>query len=178
MLRRIFLMSMFFPVCLLADVPSQQSKEVNHLISFVKNSNCILNRNGTDYTGTESVKHIKLKYDYFRDDIKNTEDFIKYSATKSTMSGKYYMVSCPGKQPVQTKAWLLEDLKEYRSNNSLINNASNIKQCTNPRPEICTMEYVPVCATLKNKKIKTYSTACTACSDSNVISYIAGGCPE
>jgi len=98
----------------LADVSADQVKEVNHLLAFVKNSGCIINRNGTDHPAEKGLSHIEMKYDYFRDDIKSTEDFIEYSATKSTMSGDYYTVSCPGKKIIRTQDWLMVELKQFR----------------------------------------------------------------
>jgi len=50
--------------------------------------------------------------------------------------------------------------------------------CTEPRPQICTREYNPVCATLNDGSVKTYATGCTACSDTKVIHYMAGVCPQ
>ncbi len=70
---------------------------------------------GTRHPAAEGVSHIEKKYNYFRDDIESTEDFIKYSATKSTMSGDYYTVSCPGKKTIKTKDWLLSELQRFRS---------------------------------------------------------------
>ena len=99
----------------MADVPPEQVKEVNHLLAFVKNSGCIINRNGSDHPAEKGVSHIEMKYDYFRDEIKSTEEFIEYSASKSTMSGKYYTVTCPGKETIKTQDWLLAELKKYRS---------------------------------------------------------------
>ena len=99
----------------IADVSDSQIKEVSHLLAFVKNSGCTINRNATDYPAEKGVGHIENKYDYFRDDIKNTEDFIEYSATKSTMSGDYYMVTCPDKKTIKTQDWLLTELQKYRS---------------------------------------------------------------
>ncbi len=98
----------------MADVPTEQIKEVNHLLDFVKNSGCIINRNGTEHPAEKGVSHIENKYDYFRDDIKSTEDFIELSATKSTMSGEYYTVTCPGKEAMKTQDWLLIELNEFR----------------------------------------------------------------
>ena len=95
-----------------------QVREVEHLLDFVQNSHCIINRNGTDYPAEKGVAHIKIKYDYFMDDIKNTEDFIEYSASRSTMSGKYYTVTCPGRETISTHDWLMEELARFR----LVNN--------------------------------------------------------
>jgi len=114
-LKYLFVSSVMLFNIALADVPPEQVREVSHLLDFVRNSQCIINRNGTDYPAEKGVAHIEKKYDYFRDDINSTEDFIEYSATKSTMSGDYYTVTCPGKQTIKTQDWLLEELQQFRS---------------------------------------------------------------
>ncbi len=114
-LKHLFLLCLFINNIAFADVPVNQLKEVNHLLAFVKNSGCIINRNGTDYSAEKGISHIEMKYDYFRDDIKSTEDFIEYSATKSTMSGDYYTVACPGKKSINTQDWLMNELKRFRA---------------------------------------------------------------
>lgn len=53
---------------------------------------------------------------------------------------------------------------------------SKITTCKEPRPQICTLNYLPVCATTKNAKEKTYANGCTACSDKNVVNYREGAC--
>jgi hypothetical protein len=117
MSKALFFINLIICNVAFADVPLDQLKEVNHLLDYVENSGCIINRNGTDYPANEAIAHIKKKYDYFREDINSTEDFIEYSASKSTMSGKYYMVSCPGEKIVKTQKWLLAELKRYRVGN-------------------------------------------------------------
>ncbi len=114
MLRFLFVTVLFSNIAL-ADVPTSQIEEVKYLINYIKNSGCVLSRNGTDYTAKKAIVHIKNKYDYFRDDIESTEDFIEYSATRSTMSGKYYTVTCTGKETVKTQDWLLVELKKIRT---------------------------------------------------------------
>ena len=113
-----------FSVSGMADVPAEQKKEVEHLLAFVENSDCLMNRNGSKHRGEKAVKHIKKKYHYFVDDIKNTKDFIKYAASKSTMSGKYYQVNCPDKKPMATKDWLFDELLRYRA--SKINHSISV----------------------------------------------------
>jgi len=55
----------------------------------------------------------------------------------------------------------------------------DITICTDPRPEICTMDYTPVCG-LRNvagkEELKTYSNACSACSDPTVTGYKKDAC--
>jgi hypothetical protein len=65
------------------------------------------------------------------------------------------------------------------SNNTsgISSSEDNFINCGEKRPEICTMDYVPVCAELDDGSRKTYSNACGACSDKNVIGYQANPCP-
>jgi len=114
-LVKIFFIYLFLLNTANADVPAGQVKEVDHLLAYVKNSGCVINRNGTDHPAEKGIEHIEMKYDYFRDDIKNTEEFIEYSATKSTMSGDYYMVTCPGREAIRTQNWLMAELKHFRT---------------------------------------------------------------
>ena len=48
--------------------------------------------------------------------------------------------------------------------------------CADPRPQVCTMDYRPVCAQLEDSSFKTYSNGCTACSDQLVTFYEEGAC--
>jgi hypothetical protein len=49
-------------------------------------------------------------------------------------------------------------------------------QCSEPRPQVCTMEYNPVCAQLADGTASEYSSPCNACADDNVSGYLPGGC--
>ncbi len=50
--------------------------------------------------------------------------------------------------------------------------------CEDPRPQMCTMDYRPVCATHADGSTKTYSNGCGACADAVVTSWVEGACPE
>jgi len=108
-------------LCCVIPVPvfaSDMQTEINHLLVFLQNSECQFERNGKIHSANDTAAHAKRKYNYFKDKIDSTEKFIEYSATKSTMSGKYYMVMCKGKPDTKTRDWLLQELKNYRSNDS------------------------------------------------------------
>ena len=94
-------------------IASTQS-EINHILDFVGATDCKYERNGTMHNGKEAVEHINKKYAYYSDDIDSAEDFIKYAATKSTMSGKYYRIHCNNKPTVKSRDWLLNELNVYR----------------------------------------------------------------
>ena len=48
--------------------------------------------------------------------------------------------------------------------------------CREPRPEMCTQQYDPVCGQFSQGGSKTYSNWCSACSDKAVESYVPGEC--
>ena len=51
-----------------------------------------------------------------------------------------------------------------------------LKACTEPRPDACTMQYDPVCGEMADGRPKTYSNACSACSDRLVNGYTSNAC--
>lgn len=104
-----------FPILALADVPTEQKPEVDHLITFVKDSTCQFKRNFSYHTGKEAADHINNKYDYFKDEINTTEDFIRLSATKSLLTGKVYKVKCGETEAVESSVWLQTELNKFRS---------------------------------------------------------------
>jgi len=113
-MHKILTMILFLPVISMADVADNKKHEVLYLLNFIQQSGCEMSRNGSNHSGEDAVAHIQKKYDYFRKDVESTEDFIRLSATKSTMSGKYYTVKCNGREIGKTKDWLLKELAVYR----------------------------------------------------------------
>ena len=52
----------------------------------------------------------------------------------------------------------------------------NMVACKEPRPQVCTQDYRPVCAVRQDGSFKTYSNGCGACSDPSVNGYREGAC--
>ena len=100
-----------------AVVSDTDSHEVQHLLEYLRTSGCAMERNGEKYDSEDAYSHVKKKYDYFRSRIQSSEDFIEYSASKSTMSSKYYLVHCDAQPAMRTRDWLLEELHDYREKN-------------------------------------------------------------
>jgi hypothetical protein len=50
--------------------------------------------------------------------------------------------------------------------------------CEDPRPQVCTMIYAPVCATHADGRRETHASGCNACADETVLTYIDGTCDE
>ena len=94
----------FTSFSLTAAAVSSLELEINYLLRQVETTECTFNRNGSRHKGTEAVAHIQRKYDYFKDDIKTAEDFIRTSASKSTMTRRAYTIECPHQSPVTVVA--------------------------------------------------------------------------
>jgi hypothetical protein len=51
-------------------------------------------------------------------------------------------------------------------------------ECREPRPEVCTFQYQPVCGLTEGGKWKTFSNGCQACSEAGVIGHRDGACED
>jgi hypothetical protein len=93
----------------------QMRSEIDHLITYIQNSNCQFIRNGKAHTPGEAIQHILKKYDHFKAKIHTTEEFIELCATKSILSDQPYKIGCPDQKMIESKHWLLRELKNYRN---------------------------------------------------------------
>lgn len=84
-------------------------EEVAHLLAYVETSGCIFIRNGKTYTSVEARAHMERKYKHIKKRISSAEHFITYGASKSSITGKKYMVDCDG-EVVPSGQWLHEEL--------------------------------------------------------------------
>jgi hypothetical protein len=90
--------------------------EVDQLLEFIKISNCRFNRNGSWYKSAEAADHLNKKYQYVQKKglVNTAEDFIKFAATKSSLSGKEYVVQCEGDKTHKSAEWLTTALAQIR----------------------------------------------------------------
>ncbi len=75
----------------------------------------------------------------------------------SALACTLLLAACASQEPVDTDA---------------------LTECSEPRPQVCTMEYAPACATLIAGGQKEYASGCNACADDAVAGYVPGSCPE
>ncbi len=50
--------------------------------------------------------------------------------------------------------------------------------CTEPRPLVCAMQFLPTCAVLTTGGRKEFASPCTACADAAVAAYVSGPCAD
>ena len=95
--------------------PNDATKaEIDHLLNYVAASSCTFVRNGNEYPADKARDHLAGKYRWVGGRISSAEEFIRYLATQSSMSGEPYHVKC-GKTDALSGAWLTDELKRYRT---------------------------------------------------------------
>ena len=92
-------------------------KEIDHLLGYVKGSNCEFYRNGTWYGPEKAETHLRGKYESLDKNnlIVSAEDFVEKVATKSSWSGHPYQMKCGDQAAVSTQQWLNDELARYRA---------------------------------------------------------------
>lgn len=135
-MRSIKLKSVLAPLVLLvagaarAQAPDMATtREIEQLFSVLGHSTCQFYRNGSWYSARKASAHLRRKYDYLleRGRIKSTEAFIELAASRSSMSGKPYLVKCGNAAPIQSKDWFSRKLLDARASGTGRDHASRPK---------------------------------------------------
>jgi len=98
--------------------PSASVKaEIERLFSYLGSSGCSFKRNGAWHSAADAVQHLRGKYTYLlkNDLITTTESFIERAASRSSLSGRPYLVQCAGTEPVEGGPWFLAELERIRA---------------------------------------------------------------
>jgi hypothetical protein len=100
-----------------AAAPATAQTEINYLLQFVATSGCRFYRNGSWFDASAAQAHLREKYQFLAqaNRIHSAEDFIEQAATKSSISGQPYQVSCGGAGPVTSSRWLQAVLAALRN---------------------------------------------------------------
>ena len=92
------------------------SGEIDQLFKALEASGCEFNRNGSWYDAQKASERLHRKYDYLlkKGLVTSTESFIDLGASKSSMSGKPYLVRCGKSPPVESRSWFMARLSQIR----------------------------------------------------------------
>jgi hypothetical protein len=115
MIKRFVMALLLTGLCVFPAAASEPDwqNEVDYLLSYVEQSGCSFIRNDKVYDSVQAREHISKKYDYVKKRINTAEQFITYAASKSSITGKSYQVTC-GDTTRPSSAWLEEALVNYR----------------------------------------------------------------
>lgn len=102
----------------LSPVANANEHEITHLLGFIEKSDCTFIRNNSYYNSVKARKHIERKYKHIQNRITTTEEFIRYAATKSSITHKAYTVTCGAEDTQPSSQWLLQELELFRKVNN------------------------------------------------------------
>ena len=91
---------------------------IQHLITYVKESNVTFERNISRHDSVAAAAHIEKKYQHFRDKIDTPEQFIELCATASLVTGKQYLIIDGQGDEIPAGEWLNTELVRYRLQNA------------------------------------------------------------
>ncbi len=112
----ITLIALCFGSLVAAASPTVAQTEVEYLLGAVASSGCEFYRNGEWFDSQRASAHLRDKYNALAalGRSMTAVDFIDEVATKSSLSGRPYLMRCAGGEPVGTNQWLREVLERYR----------------------------------------------------------------
>jgi hypothetical protein len=91
-----------------------ENAAIDHLITYVRDSNLAFIRNGQSYNAVQAADHIASKYAYVKDRIATADQFIDNIASKSSFSGRPYLVCDAEGTEKPVGPWLHAELDKYR----------------------------------------------------------------
>ena len=93
-----------------------EKKRIDFLISSIENiKGAKFIRNGTEHDGREAAAHLRMKLQKTGDKVQTAEDFIRLCASKSSISGKPYMIRSSDGKSINSEQYFREKLMEYDS---------------------------------------------------------------
>ncbi len=89
-----------------------EEEKIQTLLNRIEESKYIFIRNDKEYSAQKAREHLEMKYNRMKKRIKTANDFIDRLATKSSLSGKPYLMKNPanGKKTL-LRVWLKAQLR-------------------------------------------------------------------
>ena len=92
---------------------SEHQKVMFLLNKLSEYNNLTFVRSGSEYKADAAVEHLLRKYDYAKDDLKTAGDFIIHCASRSSLSGKPYLVIYKNGKKENSQDFLFRLLKDF-----------------------------------------------------------------
>jgi hypothetical protein len=98
-----------------ATPSASEQKVIETLIQRVASQKSMkFMRNGEEHDATEAARHLRAKYDHFKDKIVTAEDFIRLCGTRSEVTKVPYKVRIANKGTRNSSDFLNEELRVVR----------------------------------------------------------------
>ncbi len=108
-----------------AHASRHDAEQIEFLLTEVGASECVFIRNGSEHAAEDAEEHLRMKYRRAKNRVKSVENFISRIATKSSLSGKPYLIRC-GKSEAQAAAdWLAGRLSRFSGSDGKLPEASS-----------------------------------------------------
>lgn len=89
-----------------------ESDKIERLITLLNGlTGASFVRNGKTYRVDEAVAHMRMKWDWKKDRIKTVDDFIRIIASKSSVSGKPYLIRLADGAEMPAEEWFRQQLR-------------------------------------------------------------------
>lgn len=102
------------------EVDVMEGQKIDYLIAAIETlENAEFIRNGKSYDAKSAADHLRLKRRKAKSRVKTAEDFIKYCASASSMSGKPYQIRFADGRVLLTADYLRQKLAEFEASNRM-----------------------------------------------------------
>jgi hypothetical protein len=108
--------SILLVICNVSPLGAAESLEqtIDFLLHRIETADATFIRNGQTHTPQEAVAHVRAKYEHFKAQIKTPEDFIRLAATKSLLTGQFYLIRPRQGSEMPLSAWLRNELRQHQ----------------------------------------------------------------
>ena len=122
-----FLMILFIFAGICVQAQMTEEAKIEYLINSVNTTpvGSKFIRNGTKYNTKAATDHLRTKYKSGKKYAKTAIDFIENIASKSSMSGKEYLIEYPNGKTITAKEFFTSILKKLESLESLGSDVKN-----------------------------------------------------
>jgi hypothetical protein len=99
-----------------ADIDAAERQKIDYLIATIETlKDAQFIRNDTYYTAKAAADHLRLKLRVAGSRVTSADDFIRYCASSSSVSGKPYLIRFADGREVTAEMFLRQKLTEYET---------------------------------------------------------------
>ena len=97
-------------------LPAAEKAKIEALLTHVGGlADAKFVRNGKDYDAKSAVKFLRGKWEANEEKVRSAEDFITVAATRSSTTGKPYMIRLKGTPPTPCAGYLTAQLRKLET---------------------------------------------------------------